>query len=159
MDFWAVNRNCVPCRVFEQSNKSKVIMKEVELSATYFTQSFYRSGLLSQSDASIWALCGFPESCQQLFCMLPTLQCQFILGLHHSSHKVLYVRTNDDPLLSLQCWSMETLHILKPFSFLIHGHHRIYHQPNLSVKWRCEEPLLNVWLCGGSRCVYTWQCY
>jgi len=53
---------------------------------------------------------------------------------------------------------METLHILKPFSFLIDGHHRIY-QPNLSVKWRCEEPVVNVWLCGWSRYLYTWQCY
>jgi hypothetical protein len=29
-----------------------------ELSATHFTQSLYRFGLFSQSDASIWALCG-----------------------------------------------------------------------------------------------------
>jgi hypothetical protein len=35
-----------------------------KLSAAHFTQLFYRSGLLSQSDASIWALCGCPESCQ-----------------------------------------------------------------------------------------------
>jgi hypothetical protein len=82
---------------------------------------FYRSGLLSQSDASIWALCGCPESCQWLIWMLPILWCKFILGLHHSFQKVLYMRTNDNPLFYL-CnagpWKHYTYLNPSPFSFM-----------------------------------------
>lgn len=92
-----------------------------ELSATHFTQLFYRSGLLSPSDASIWAHCGCPESCLRLIWMLPTLWCKFILGLHHSSHKVLYVRKNDDPFFYLcnsDPWKHYTYWNPSPFSFM-----------------------------------------